>query len=165
MGIPMLKIRRSLDRLIFNMGIPIVVRRHLYIEPPPPCLVTWRNVQFIYWQLWMSLCNVSHPNMFARVRESTLYTNISASCVHPFSCTSRHHCFATNAEQAMPLRRSFINPSHISKQHPNMCKRSLYCVQEGANKHICTGITCWLLYKVGQHWNSSVHITKVYVPG
>ena len=32
---PMLKIRRSRDRLIFNMGIPILVRRHLYIETPP----------------------------------------------------------------------------------------------------------------------------------
>ena len=30
MGIPMLKIRRSWDRLIFNMGIPIQVRRHHY---------------------------------------------------------------------------------------------------------------------------------------
>ena len=28
----MLKIRRSRDRLIFNVGIPILVRRHLYIE-------------------------------------------------------------------------------------------------------------------------------------
>ena len=30
--------RQSRDRLIFNMGIPILVRRHLYIEtsPPPP---------------------------------------------------------------------------------------------------------------------------------
>ena len=28
----MLKIRRSRDRLIFYMGIPILVRRHLYIE-------------------------------------------------------------------------------------------------------------------------------------
>ena len=32
MRIPMLKIRRSCDRLIFNMGIPILVRRHLYTE-------------------------------------------------------------------------------------------------------------------------------------
>ena len=35
MGIPMLKIRRSQDRLIFNMGIPILVRRYLYIEMAP----------------------------------------------------------------------------------------------------------------------------------
>ena len=32
MGIPMLNIRRSRDRLIFNMGIPILVRRQLYVE-------------------------------------------------------------------------------------------------------------------------------------
>ena len=31
----MLKIRRSRDRLIFNMGIPILVRWHLYIETAP----------------------------------------------------------------------------------------------------------------------------------
>ena len=31
----MLKIRRSRDRLIFNMGIPILVRRHLYSEMAP----------------------------------------------------------------------------------------------------------------------------------
>ena len=35
MGIPMLKIRRSQDRLIFNMGLPILVRRHLYIKTAP----------------------------------------------------------------------------------------------------------------------------------
>ena len=35
MRISMLKIRRSRDRLIFNMGIPILVRRHLYIETAP----------------------------------------------------------------------------------------------------------------------------------
>ena len=34
-GDSMLKIRRSRDRLIFNMGIPILVRRHLYIETAP----------------------------------------------------------------------------------------------------------------------------------
>ena len=37
-GIPVLKIRRSWDRLIFNMGIPILVRRYLYIESGPSCL-------------------------------------------------------------------------------------------------------------------------------
>ena len=31
----MLKIRRSRDRLIFNMGIPILVRRHPYIKTGP----------------------------------------------------------------------------------------------------------------------------------
>ena len=35
MGIPVLKIRQSRDRLIFNMGIPILVRRQLYNEMGP----------------------------------------------------------------------------------------------------------------------------------
>ena len=34
-GDSMLKIRQSQDHLIFNMGIPILVRRHLYIEMAP----------------------------------------------------------------------------------------------------------------------------------
>ena len=34
-GIPMLKIRRSCDRLIFNMGIPIPGKDGLYIEMGP----------------------------------------------------------------------------------------------------------------------------------
>ena len=36
----MLKIRQSWDRLVFNMGIPILVRRHLYIETAPR--VNWQ---------------------------------------------------------------------------------------------------------------------------
>ena len=36
MGIPMLKIGRSQVRLIFNMGIPILVRPHCCIETPTP---------------------------------------------------------------------------------------------------------------------------------
>ena len=33
MEIPMLKIRQLWDHLIFNMGIPILMRRYLYIKP------------------------------------------------------------------------------------------------------------------------------------
>ena len=46
MGIPMLKIRRSQDRLIFKMGIPILVRRYLYIEKTEPCFN--RNAVYMY---------------------------------------------------------------------------------------------------------------------
>ena len=35
-GIPMLKIRRSWDCLIFNMGIPILISWYLYVEMQPP---------------------------------------------------------------------------------------------------------------------------------
>ena len=41
MGIRMLKIRRSRDRFIFTMGIPISVRRHIYIETAS----WWSNFQ------------------------------------------------------------------------------------------------------------------------
>ena len=34
-GIPIIRIRRSLDRLIFIMGITVLVRHQLYIETPP----------------------------------------------------------------------------------------------------------------------------------
>ena len=35
MGIPIIKMRRSEDRLIFLMGIPVLVREYLYIEMAP----------------------------------------------------------------------------------------------------------------------------------
>ena len=43
MGIPMLKIRRLWDRLIFDKGIPILVRSYHYIETGPWCfcLIRW----------------------------------------------------------------------------------------------------------------------------
>ena len=34
-GISIIKIRRALDSLIFTMGIPMLVRRHIYIETGP----------------------------------------------------------------------------------------------------------------------------------
>ena len=34
-GIYIINIRRSWDRLIFIMDIPILVKRHVYIEPGP----------------------------------------------------------------------------------------------------------------------------------
>ena len=53
MGISMLNIRRRWDRLIFNMGILIVVRLHFYIETSPwsprkwqerpKCYILWSN--------------------------------------------------------------------------------------------------------------------------
>ena len=43
MGISKLKIRLLWDHLIFNMGIPILVRRYFYIETAP-----W----YLYWESW-----------------------------------------------------------------------------------------------------------------
>ena len=56
-GIPMLNIRRSHDRLILDMGIPILVRRHLYIEMAPWFFkwvsVTWTEYKLLAeYPLW-----------------------------------------------------------------------------------------------------------------
>ena len=47
----MLKIRRSRDRLIFNMGIPLLVRQHIYIDTPPASLtsISQCNMQTVWW--------------------------------------------------------------------------------------------------------------------
>ena len=50
MGIPMLKIRRSWDRLIFNMRIPILVRRYLNIQTHTPIYCHWGRVELSIWQ-------------------------------------------------------------------------------------------------------------------
>ena len=47
MGIPMLKMRRSRDRLIFNIGIPILVRRHIYIEAAPRHILPQKEPVFL----------------------------------------------------------------------------------------------------------------------
>ena len=53
----MLKIRRSWDRLIFNMGIPILVRRHLYTEttprPLPGMILTEKYIYIFFKFPWL----------------------------------------------------------------------------------------------------------------
>ena len=49
-GIPMLKIRRSRDRLIFNMGIHIPGKDGLYIEKGPRFHCTTKYESFVAWQ-------------------------------------------------------------------------------------------------------------------
>ena len=55
-GIPMLKIRQSHDRLIFNMGIPIPGKDGLYIDTGP-----WRQVKecMVFW--WIISFMLSEP--------------------------------------------------------------------------------------------------------
>ena len=62
MRIPMLKIRRSWGRLIFQMGIPILVRRYLFIEAALSNLVCRRtdpvHSQLATYFLWPKLLAV-----------------------------------------------------------------------------------------------------------
>ena len=79
MGIPMLKIRRS--RLIFNMGIPILVRRHLYIETPHPRIFMdhYLHVKWYCWQIaqgWIWYYLRLKMNTVQWVRYQCLQSNI-----------------------------------------------------------------------------------------
>ena len=57
----MLKIRRSRDRLIFNMVIPILVRWHLYIETVPRFLYVRSSGQ---WKEWLTVESGMHRYYF-----------------------------------------------------------------------------------------------------
>ena len=54
MGIPMSKTRQSRDCLILNMGIPISVRRHLYIQMGPWVLRSELLPHLTLWSLKLS---------------------------------------------------------------------------------------------------------------
>ena len=59
-GIPMLKIRLSHDRLIFNMGIPIPGKDGLYIEMRPSMRaneITLKDIGHIHWYLTITKHN------------------------------------------------------------------------------------------------------------
>ena len=58
MGIPMLKIRQSWDHLIFNKGIPLLVRWHLYIEMAPWFLHDW--LWILHWIKFNELNIIFH---------------------------------------------------------------------------------------------------------
>ena len=48
-GIPMIKMRRSNDRLVFIMGIAILVRQHLYTESFPGKFICTEIIFIGYW--------------------------------------------------------------------------------------------------------------------
>ena len=45
-----MEIRRSYDRLISTVGFPILVRRHLYIEPGPCCIFVMGGLIDLEWK-------------------------------------------------------------------------------------------------------------------
>ena len=69
MGILMWKIRRSRDRLIFNMGILILVRQHLYTETP--LWFKFWNADSV-WQCHLGICREFHWGDKTTLRPSDL---------------------------------------------------------------------------------------------
>ena len=98
MRIPTLMIRRSQDSLIFNMGIPILVRQHLYIETAP----WWPLLRLLLW------C----PTLNVRLLQLFLIK----------SCTHRFHLEVRNLEQSCRdltvwSGTEMIVPAMVARQH------------------------------------------------
>ena len=94
MGIPMLKIRRSRDRPIFNMGIPILVRGHLYIETAPRAVCTsTEKIQ--------SNCWVLHEVIYSKLLISFSY--LVSMCFTLFDFC-RASCYSWGGDYSSSLR-------------------------------------------------------------
>ena len=98
MGIPTLKIRWLPDHLIFNMGIHILVRRHLYIETAPgslelktlkcPSLLIFGIKSLVRWVMQLLLFQASTP--FAGARVGSLHLRNIHKYIHVL--TYMHGC-------------------------------------------------------------------------
>ena len=62
-GDPVLKLRRSWDRLIFNTGIHILVRPHIYIERAPG---QWRSSLSLLLPTWINWWDSPHKGQWRR---------------------------------------------------------------------------------------------------
>ena len=88
MGIPILKIRRSRDRLIFNMGIPIL-ERHLYVETVL-FFFKFKQRNPMSYQIWMSKLNkflLEQYSSLSKKQHSITAVVLLPIHIFPFSVT------------------------------------------------------------------------------
>ena len=166
----MLKIRRPRDRLIFNMKIPILVRRHLYTETAPcfciditiPSMLrpkyyhvdavtlfgARRSTVFILTVKW-GCSALQKMNIKNLRRFSTDEWELIQKC--PFSQTNSsrkalQYCYWVNSPHVAPRRKRTwheINTSSCSlTKH---CPQCLFPVSVITNNHYPTIITVLLL--------------------
>ena len=128
MGIPMLKTRQSQHRLIFNIGIPILVRWHLYIDTTPwSCASSFRwCVKALHHEGPVSYCGMTgitgwHVGLAtdglqwleAEYQSLTLemLSDISQNLISHCKChvISKHIC--------MKGQEKFEGPAPFSKEH------------------------------------------------
>ena len=126
-GIPMLRIRRSEDRLIFNMGIPVLVRWHFYVETEPSLRYHGSNIYFfcgIYalaqgnaytfpWSLPLGRCYISSIPHGSKFSHSELYIANKCSC--PESCNIYQQNIVTSSNgNNFPRFWPFVRVIHRS---------------------------------------------------
>ena len=97
MGIPMLKIRWSHDHLVFNMGIPMLVRQHLYIENTP-----WMFTNPGQWSIISVCCEPCHTHVV--ISGSSLWTLMGFSC--------SWHCYAVINFYTVDCHYNTVNILH-----------------------------------------------------
>ena len=88
----MLKIRRSRDRLIFNMGIPIPGKDGLYIETWPWLLV-WPGDQYTWY--WPCMCMMGR----SMASFTANFSNLSWFSTNEWHKT--HRCFFTTTQHVI----------------------------------------------------------------
>ena len=102
MGIPMLKRRRSWDRLNFNMGIPILVRRHLYMETPTLfCKVKIHIMTSMILNAYICLCLVQNWHLSINVAiiltiQSVGSRQLTHESIGHFNSKRLHICNTSN---------------------------------------------------------------------
>ena len=111
----MLKIKRSWDRLIFNMGIPILVRQHLYIETPSYSqkktswiMPLWATYWLCIVSLWSKLTTLHWDSTVMCTTADSLW--LSDAIQHQESCV--------NIGSDNGLVPSRLTNADIKQQHP-----------------------------------------------
>ena len=91
MGCSMLKIKRSWDRLIFNMGIPLLARRYLYIETDP-WLIKYSAMQHDYVRYIILRKSLSeyYFKEYSDLRHSELLSMVFLMCAYIYSCLNQY---------------------------------------------------------------------------
>ena len=103
---PMLKIRRSRDRLIFNMGIPIQIRRYLNIEAAP-WLFHWHVGNWRFASVQVKSGATWRQN-FNRIHNSWVELKLLVFCYYKYWCIilgllNRVHRFFAEVVLLTPL--------------------------------------------------------------
>ena len=86
MVISITKITQCWDCLIFIMGIPILVRQHLYTETVPRLTEVWMK-HLIWWYSWMNIMSILELFLFMAWLIARTSFEIVMIKIKPFLCT------------------------------------------------------------------------------
>ena len=163
-GIPMLKIWRSWDRLIFNMGIPILVRWHFYTEKGPRsrfiefycCLTHWGRVTHIY--VGKLTIIGSDNGLLPGRRQAIIWTNAGILLTEPLGTNFSDILIETHTFSFKKIRLKMSSG-----------KRRPFCLSLNVLKwvnicHSCfthAGVIIWCHYRLWGFWRKITMLFKI----